>query len=69
MEGTCCAVKICMSHDGHVLCCDFNCTAGGAKENEFRHNNKNMLCMHTCPSIMKFSAKLRDYLADDIFMN
>ena len=59
-----CLTKACITYDGHLHYHDCNCEAAWGKDNKVK--GKKMVCMHTCPCIMKLSMILIDCLSDDL---
>ena len=68
--------RVCITLDGHLLCCKCTCKASGRKDVKCSRNEvettecgddpTNMACAHISPAIMKFTLMLCDYLAQDL---
>ena len=68
MKQTIYNTKVCITCDGKLYCCQCDCKAGGGKEayDLMQDSERNMVCVHVCPAIMKLTMLLCDYLAEDI---
>ena len=60
--------KVCVTCDGQLYSCECDCKAGGGKSASdlVEDSEKNMVCVHVCPTIMKVTMLLCDYLAEDM---
>ena len=59
-------VKICINFNGDLQCSECDCTAIGREKECQLDNNKHMICVHTCPAIIKITTLLYDFIAENL---